>query len=120
MGLYQEEFIEDYEYEGVTCRYFRAALRHRFTSPDAHMAEWMNIQHSNTQYCVNHITKIVNTTMGYNSGNGSFARSPTLLKTFKWALQEMPGCDRWGMEPLAKATCVNSYRGGPLLYTNPP
>jgi hypothetical protein len=22
--------------------------------------------------------------------------------------------------PLAKATCVNSYRGGPLLYTNPP
>jgi hypothetical protein len=27
---YQEEFIEDYEYEGVICRYSRAALRHRF------------------------------------------------------------------------------------------
>jgi hypothetical protein len=36
---YQEESIEDYEYEGVTCRYFRAALRHRFTSPKACMAK---------------------------------------------------------------------------------
>jgi hypothetical protein len=59
------------------------------------MAEWMDIQQSNTQYCANHRTKIINTALGYNSGNGSFARLPTLLKTFKRALQEMLGCDRW-------------------------
>jgi hypothetical protein len=90
---YQEELIEDYKYKGVTCRY--SGLRydtvlHRQTHG---MAEWMNIQQSNTQYCVHRRTKITNTTLDYNSGNGNFARSPTSLKTFKRALQEMLGCD---------------------------
>jgi hypothetical protein len=105
---YQEEFIEDYEYEGVTCRYFRAALRHRFTSPDACMAEWMNIQQSSTQYCVNRRTKVINTTMDYNSGNGSYCQiTHTLLKAFKRALQEMLGCGRWyGTMPMG---CVMAW-----------
>jgi hypothetical protein len=59
------------------------------------MAEWMNIQQSNTQYCVNHRTKIINTALDYNSGNGNFARSPKLLRAFNRALQEVLGCGRW-------------------------
>jgi hypothetical protein len=54
---YQEESIGDYEYEETSCRYFRAAPRHRFTSPGARMEEWMSIQQSNTQYCVNERNK---------------------------------------------------------------
>jgi hypothetical protein len=76
---YQEGLIEDYDYDNVTWRYFRAALRHRFASRDACMAEWMNIQQSNTQYYVNERNKIIKTALDYNSGNGDFARSPTLL-----------------------------------------
>jgi hypothetical protein len=41
---YQVESIEDYEYEEIiSCRYPRAALPHRFTSPEARMEEWMDI-----------------------------------------------------------------------------
>ena len=39
---YQEGLIEDYDYDNATWRYFRAALRHRFASREACMAEWMN------------------------------------------------------------------------------
>jgi hypothetical protein len=59
------------------------------------MAEWMNIQQSSTLYCVNHRTKIINTTLDCNSGNDNFARSPTLLKAFKRAVQEVLCCGRW-------------------------
>jgi hypothetical protein len=38
---------------------------------------------------------ITNATLDYNSGNGRFARSPTLLKALKKTLQEMIGSDRW-------------------------
>ena len=55
----------------------------------------MNIQQNNTQYCVNQKTMITNTTLDYNSGNGGFARSPTVLRALKRALQDMPGSDRW-------------------------
>jgi hypothetical protein len=59
------------------------------------MAEWMKIQQNNTQYCVKQRTMITNATLDYNSGNGRFARSPTLLKVLKRTLQEMLGSDRW-------------------------
>jgi hypothetical protein len=36
---YQEGFIEDYDYEEVTWRFFRGALRHRFASPEACMLD---------------------------------------------------------------------------------
>jgi hypothetical protein len=60
---YQEEIIEGYDGDGhvvfksyndveACCIYFRRALRHRFTSPEECMAEWMIIQQNNTQYCV--------------------------------------------------------------------
>jgi hypothetical protein len=62
------------------------ALRRRFTSPDVCMAEWMNTQQSNTRYCANHRKMTTNTTLGYNSGNGPFARSPAILKAFKSTL----------------------------------
>jgi hypothetical protein len=59
------------------------------------MAEWMNVQQNNTQYFVNQRTMITNATSNYNSGNGGFARSPTLLKALKRTLQEMLGSGRW-------------------------
>jgi hypothetical protein len=40
----QEESIEDYDYDEESCRCSRAAFRHRFTSPDVCMVEWMRIQ----------------------------------------------------------------------------
>jgi hypothetical protein len=33
--------------------------------------------------------------LGYNSGNGGFARSPTALRALKTALQEILGSGRW-------------------------
>jgi hypothetical protein len=36
-----------------------------------------------------------NATLICNSGNGGFARSPTLPKALKRTLQEMLGTDRW-------------------------
>jgi hypothetical protein len=59
------------------------------------MAEWMNVQQNNPQYFVNQRTMITNATSNYNSGNGGFARSPTLLKALKRTLQEMLGSGRW-------------------------
>jgi capsule polysaccharide modification protein KpsS len=84
---YQEESIEGYDDdghvvlkcyndEGACCTYFRDALRHRFTSPGVHMAEWMSIQQNNTQYCVNQRTMIANAALIYNEGNGGFASKP--------------------------------------------
>jgi hypothetical protein len=92
-----EGALEDCGDEEACCKYFRAALRHRFTSPDECMAEWMSIQQNNTQYCVNQRTVITSECSLdlYNEGNGGFASKPTLLKALKRALQEMPGTDRW-------------------------
>jgi hypothetical protein len=60
------------------------------------MAEWMSNQQNNTRYRVNQRAVITtNATLGYNSGNGRFARSPTLLKALKRSLQEMLGGVRW-------------------------
>jgi hypothetical protein len=92
---YQEGLIEDYDYDNATWRYFRAALRHRFASREARMAEWMNIQQSNTQYCVIERHKAIRKTRDYISGSGYFVRSPMTRKTSKRALQELLGCDRW-------------------------
>jgi hypothetical protein len=43
---------------------------------------------------------------------GSEVTSETAIQLLRTAYNES--------KHLAKATCVNSYRGGPLLYTNPP
>jgi hypothetical protein len=72
---YQEEPIEGYDgdenavlkcYDGdeASCFCFRDALRHRFTSPEVCMAEWMSIQQNNTRCCVNQRTMITNATVG--------------------------------------------------------
>jgi hypothetical protein len=48
-----------------------------------------------TVYGINQRAVIANTTLGYNSGNGGFARSPTALRALKTALQEILGSGRW-------------------------
>jgi hypothetical protein len=114
---YQEEVIEGYAYDDdgnvvfkcynadeACCKYFRDALRHRFTSPEKCMAEWMSIQQNNTQYCVTQRAIITNATlMISNERNGRFASKPTLLKALKRTLQEVLGTETDGMGP-----CPNS------------
>jgi hypothetical protein len=70
-----------------SCIHFRAMFRHRFTSPDECMVEWMSIQQNNTQYCANHRKMITNATSDYTSGNGPLAKTPTALRALKMTLQ---------------------------------
>jgi hypothetical protein len=89
----QEESIEDCDYDEGSCRCFREAPRHRFTSPGVCMVEWMRIQQNNTQCCVNYRKWIVNITTAFVSGNGPLAKTPTGLKAVKRTLQEPLGSD---------------------------
>jgi hypothetical protein len=92
---YQEESIEGCDYDKASCRCLRNEFRHRFTSPDECMVEWLRIQHGNSQEMENYRKMITNRTSDCTSGSGCLVKTPTVLKALKRTLQELLGSDRW-------------------------
>ena len=88
---YQEEPIGGHDYDEGSCGCFRNEFRHRFTSPDECMVEWLRIQHGDSQEMENYRKMITNRTSDYTSGSGCLAKTPTVLKALKRTLQELLG-----------------------------